>query len=366
MSNHENNDSYNPFLRPTLLILILCAITVAIVYNVKENVLHADWQAKWTEVNNLLVPRRALAAVSAGNYIYAIGGVDNSGNYVAEVEFTEVLKNGLLGNWKKTSALNTGRFYLAAAVVNNYVYAIGGGTGPLGDNNQPTAIVEKAKILADGNLGPWQYENELTTPRRGLKVVVKNNTIYSLGGYNGQFLKTIEHVKNNNSGNLASWVLEPENARLDRYIHSAAIHQDYIYLIGGHVRGKNKLSYSDVEKSKIQHNSFLTTWEIEKLKLRQPRFIASAIAFNNYMYLLAGHDGISRLNSVEFSPINNSGELGRWELTSPLLYQRSAAAVVTHDGAIYVLGGMGQDSVLDKVEMARQKINGHLGTYTKQ
>jgi len=80
--------------------------------------------------------------------------------------------------------------------------------------------------------------------------------------------------------------------------------------------------------------------------------------------LLAGHNGGTRLNAVEFSAIGQSGQLTKWKLTSPLQHARAAAAVVMNEKNIYVLGGMGNNGPLNSVEMAIQFPNGQLGQKT--
>ncbi len=365
MKNTESTPRSNTYIYPFLVIVLL--VFMAVLLAKQENVasIPENFVAAWTEMNSMLIPRRALTAIKVNNYIYSIGGIDKFGQYVKQAEFAKILANGHLSTWQLTSSLNQGRFYLAAAAANGYIYAIGGGIGPPGSDNQATAIVEKAKILENGALGPWQIDKEMISARRGLKVVSNHNTLYALGGYNGIFLKSIEQTRVSDTGTLSEWELSSEESLVDRYIHSAAIHDNTIYLLGGHVSGKNKMSYGDVEKAKINPDGTLLPWQIEKTKLRMPRFIASAIALNDYIYLLAGHNGGNRLKQVEFSRKNKSGKLHRWEFTSPLIYERSAAAVVTttvkNAAYIYIIGGMGKSGPLNNVEMAMQFSNGQLG-----
>jgi len=375
MHNTKSNNQNQSYLFPFLVILILIVVAILLVNRDNFTPVPAVFDASWTEMNRLVIPRRALAAVRVNNYIYVIGGIDKNGQYVKQTEFAKILPNGHLSAWHLTSSLNQGRFYLAAAASNGYIYAVGGGTGPTGSDNQPTDIVERAKIRHNGEIGAWNFVAALTTPRRGLKVVSYNNNLYALGGYNGVFLKSIEHTRVSESGILNAWIRSPEESLVDRYIHSAAIHENTMYLLGGHVQGQNKMSYGDIEKAIINPDSSIVPWSIEKTKLLIPRFIASAHFLNNYIYLLAGHNGGNRLNQVEFSRKNKSGKLSSWKLTSPLTYARSATAVVTvtvtknitntnnnnETSYIYVIGGMGETGPLNIVEMAMQFSDGQLG-----
>jgi N-acetylneuraminic acid mutarotase len=348
-----------PLLLPGIGVLLIAALMFLLFNSGATPRNDPGWVSGWKPVNSFHFPRRALATAVAGDYLYVVGGINDDDEYVKEVEFTRINPDGTLGEWQTTSSLLEGRFYLAAVTKNGYLYALGGATGPRGDDNQPIASVEKARIKPDGNLGPWQLENYLTTPRRGLKTVRYRNHIYAIGGYNGIFLKSVERAEIHPDGTLSGWQLEKEESVIDRYIHSAAILGDKIYLLGGHVRDPQKVSYGDVEMTSIGSNGALQPWRIEPTALQTPRFIATAFAMNNYIYMMGGHDGQFRLDSVEFAPIDASGQVGGWSFTSKMKTARSAAAVAIHKNAIYIVGGMDANRALDTVEMAVQGKGGH-------
>jgi len=314
----------------------------------------------WTPVSSFQYPRRALAAVAVNGYLYVLGGINDDDDYVKGVEYARIHPDGTLGAWRTTAALIEGRFYLAAVGTNDYLYVLGGATGPRGDDNQPIASVERARINADGSLEPWQLHNYLTTPRRGLKTVKYNNQVYAIGGYNGIFLKSVERATLQPDGSLGEWQLEKEASAIDRYIHSAAIFNNHIYLLGGHVRSAQKISYGDVEMTSIQADGTLLPWRIETSTLQIPRFIAAAFAMNNQVYMLGGHDGQYRLDSVERAPIDAQGQVGDWSFAAKLKVARSAAAVAVHGETVYVLGGM-DEGALNSVEMASQARIGSQG-----
>lgn len=349
-------------LLPGIGALLIAALMLLLFNGSSATPQHAPgWVSGWKLVNSFHLPRRALAAAVAGDYLYVVGGINDDDEYVKEVEFTRINPDGTLGEWQATSSLLEGRFYLAVVTMNGYLYALGGATGPRGDDNQPIASVEKARINPDGSLGPWQLENYLTTPRRGLKTVKYKNHIYAIGGYNGIFLKSVERAEIHADGTLDGWQREKEESVIDRYIHSTAILGDKIYLLGGHVRDPQKVSYGDVEMTSVGDDGSLQPWRIEPTTLQTPRFIATAFAMNNYIYMMGGHDGQFRLDSVEFAPVDAGGQVGDWSFTSRMETARSAAAVAMHKNTIYVVGGMDANQALDTVEMAVQGKDGRLG-----
>ena len=346
---------------PIFGLLLLVTTLLSIAFLKQEAKPPAGWQAGWLEVSSFQYPRRALAATATKDYLYVVGGVDAQGHYVRPVEYAPILANGRLGKWQETSSLGTGRFYLAAVNHLGYLYALGGGGGELGDDNVPLASVERAKINPDGSLQPWQHHSYLTTPRRGLKASVVNDRLYAVGGYSGRFLKSIEHLNLKHPANLAQWQLDPEQAKVDRYIHAAATLNDRLYLLGGHVEKGGPMSYGDVESAAIKADGNLEPWQIAETRLLNARFIASAFALENRLYLLGGHDGSRRLATVEMASVSHAGKVRAWSPLQNLNHKRSATAVALSGSTVFVAGGMDDNGVLRSVEMAQAGPHGALG-----
>ena len=345
---------------PALGLLLLLLLAFAAALYKQQDAAPANWVEGWHEIGAFQYPRRALAASIVNNYLYVIGGVDDHGQYVRPVEYASILDDGTLGSWHTTTSLQEGRFYLAAVSDNGYLYALGGGGGALGDDNVPLASVERARILPDGSLGPWQLFNYMTTPRRGLKATVIDHRIYAVGGYNGRFLKSTERLDLDTT-TPPQWQAETQLAQIDRYIHAMAATRQRLYLLGGHVEKGGPMSYGDVESAVVGAGGQLEPWSIAKTRLLMPRFIASAFAFNDHLYLLGGHDGVRRLASVEMAPVAPSGEVGVWQQLSSLNHKRSATAVAVSGTRVYVAGGMDDLGVLSSVEMASLGPGGRLG-----
>ncbi len=191
--------------------------------------------------------------------------------------------------------------------------------------------------------------------------MLHHNSLYAIGGYDGQFLKSTERAALNPDGTLGTWQVEQHKSIIDRYIHSAAGHGDTLYLLGGHMRDPTQASYGDVESSRFQPDQSLAPWQIEPDALLTPRLVAEAFTLNNYLYIAGGHTGSDRLNSVEVARIKTSGKLASWRYTTPLPQSRSAYAVATDKNHIYMLGGGGDGPPLNSVQMASANHRGDLG-----
>lgn len=362
----EKIGSNSSYFWPSMALVAIALLSLFVLAGKTDTPSSANWIPQWKIAAPFSTPRRALSAVASTTHLYAVGGIDDRGHYVREIEFAPIKKDGAPENWQKTAALIEGRFYLASVIVGQYLFVLGGGIGAVGDDNLPTASVERARIRNDGSLGPFETVASMQLPRRGLKAVAVGNRIYAIGGYSGVFLKSTEYTTVKADGTLSPWVLEPQQSHLDRYIHSASYLNGRIYLLGGHVQNSSQISYGDVESAQVSPLGPLSPWEIEPSKLLTPRFIAASFALDDKLYMLGGHNGGARLNSVEFARVFRNGRVGNWSLTSPLNTPRSAAATAVSGQTVYVLGGMGNSNALNSVEFATTSKSGQLGHFVKK
>ena len=349
------------------LLFITCLILAAIWLSSgsSNQATQSNWVKGWKTVEPLQLARRAPAATTYNGFIYVIGGIDANDRYVQPVEYAAIHKDGTLGPWQQTSPIIAGRFYNAAIAHNGFIYTLGGGSGDTGKQNYPIASIERARINPDGSLEPWQTISQMLSPRRGLKTVIHDSTIYAIGGYDGRFLKSIERTDVQADGSLSVWQMEQHESVIDRYIHSASIAGDNIYLLGGHMRNPNQASYSDVESSKVTNriagNKQLSPWQIEMHGLQTPRLVAESFSLGQYLYIAGGHTGNQRLNSVEVAKIDSDGHLHAWRYTSALPVARSAYAATTYKNFVYLIGGGGNSQPLRSVDMASANLRGELG-----
>jgi len=357
----QQQNKQSGLLGPLLFTLCLVLAVIWLSSGSSNQARQLNWSNGWKAVAPLQLARRAPAAATYNGFIYVIGGIDTNDRYVQPVEYAPILEDGSLGEWKQTSQIIEGRFYNAAIAHNGFIYTLGGGSGDTGKLNYPITSVERARINPDGSLGPWQTISHTLSPRRGLKTVVHDNTIYAIGGYDGRFLKSVERTTIQANGSLSPWQMEQHESIIDRYIHSAAIAGDNIYLLGGHMRNQNQASYSDVESSKVMANKQLSPWQIANHGLQTPRLVAESFTLGQYLYIAGGHTGNQRLNSVEVAKIGNDGQLQDWRYTSPLPVARSAYAATTYKNFVYLIGGGGDGQPLSSVGMASANLRGQLG-----
>jgi hypothetical protein len=360
-----------PLKRPLPVVLVMIGLLPLLLWACSRS--DSRWVAGWRTTEPLIVPRTGAGAVVANGYLYAVGGIRGGGleqGFVKSVEFAAIQPDGSVKDWRLTSSLTVPRGFLKAVTLNDFIYAVGGET--YRDGLVLLNTVERAKILPNGSLGPWEVMSPMTTPRRSPSAVIAHNYLYAIGGYNGLFLKSVERAGIRPDGSLSAWELLPTNLTTDRYIHGAGHIGEYIYIVGGHIQdvggGKNS-----TEWTKIQPDGTLSPWQVTET-IRTPRFLASTIAAGRFVFTVGGfQDGY--LSSVERATALPDGALSPWTDTTPLPQPREGAAAAvaepvtaeagrpanTANRRIYLLGGSRGSEYLQEVVWAGVNEQGDVG-----
>jgi N-acetylneuraminic acid mutarotase len=141
----------------------------------------------WTTKTSMPTGRYYLAVGVVGSKIYAIGGY--SGGYLTTVEEYDPATNtwtncGTPAPGNGCTPMPTARTGLAVGVVNNKIYAIGG----LNSSGNLTTVEEY-----DPATNTWTTKTSMQTGRYYLAAGVVNNKMYAIGGYNGSsYFTTVE------------------------------------------------------------------------------------------------------------------------------------------------------------------------------
>ena len=305
----------------------------------------------------MLGPRAGTAAVVHHDFIYVIGGVDGR-DFVATVEYAPIREDGSIGQWQFGPELNEARGFIDAVVHNETIYVVGGGNGPSGHNLLRS--VESAKINSNGTLVPWVLEqNSMKIPRRCSKTFVSGDYLYSLGGFGGALLDSVERAPILNDGRLGEWIVEDQAMTLPRYVNAVKKLQNNAYVFGGHDQMKG-VGIVDVEWATPAKDGGIGNWK-KTSPLQSGRYGLSSAGHSNFVYALGGLTGLEYLTSVEFAQVQESGELSPWQFTTELTEPRATFSAVVDKDKIYVIGGTNQDRYLSSVEYATFNPEGQIG-----
>jgi hypothetical protein len=221
-------------------------------------------------------------------YLYIVGGGSGS-TPSALVYVSKVAPDGTLGTFVATSSLNTARQSIRAAVANGYLYAVSGATNP--GTITSSAVVEHAKINADGTLGTWTADASLPSARWLGSVASVNNRLYYVSGldnFGGSGQTTVYMATPNSStGAVTTWsTLTSVNSASVR--GSTVAINGYLYNIDGGTQ--------IVEAAPIASDGTLGSWT-NLASLNVARTYTSSIAYNGYIYTVGG----GNLNTVSYT-----------------------------------------------------------------
>lgn len=318
-------------------------------------------KSSWAVVGRMNIPRMAAASAVVEDDIYVIGGSHEKG-YIADSEWVKVSPNGMLINWKKAPSLTVPRGYAAVAAYKGYVYAIGGANGEHGNNLLNT--IERAPINPDGSLGRWIMEkNKMFSRRRAGTAFTAHGFLYVIGGYNGEFLDTVERALINKDGSLGKWELMTAILQERRYIHASAYTGRYIYVMGGHDRATGG-ALNKVEFAEVKDNGDLSEW-VEAKPVNAARYGTSAVSVNGFLWLIGGYDGRA-LDAVERAGVNSDGTIMPWDIVSHLAIPRNSPSAVVYKNNLYVIGGSDDKGrYLNSIEAVQISDNGEIRAWKR-
>ncbi|MCA9333197.1 hypothetical protein KDA00_04995, partial [Candidatus Saccharibacteria bacterium] len=288
--------------------------------------------------------RRGHSMVAYNGYLYAIGGLDGSGNRVSTIYIAKLGANGEPQLWHPTDpdkdnwvywysdtglSSGTARSYLGAIAANNRIYLLGGET-----NSSPGGVttVERADILPNGILGSWTTSGMQAIPSGAgthmHSVQFYNNNLYILGGFEGvktsssNLRDTVYYSRLNNDGTMNSWQSTSSfaTARGSFGGSMSYIWGAYIY-IGGGCDAVNGSGYctsisGDVEIASINADGSLDNWR-DMGNLDNSRIGYSLIGWQGGLYRLGGctsqnastGECDAALADVDYGVINPAGEV---------------------------------------------------------
>jgi hypothetical protein len=307
-----------------------------------------QWIAGWKQTSGLSGARAGAAAVVVNGYIYLIGGVDGV-NFLPTTEYSKINDDGSLSPWSNGPRLNEERGFIDAIARNGFIYVVGGGNGPNGKHLLQT--VERARVNDDGSLSAWvTLNNAMIIPRRCSKVVLKDNYIYSFGGFGGALLDSVERAEILADGDIGPWSVEPETLTIPRYVNTVKNSHGNTYVIGGHDQMKG-VGITDVEWTTPNDNDGAKAWK-KTSPMQVGRYGLSSASHADFVYAIGGLTGLEYLSSIEVSAIGQNGELGPWRYTTALFEPRATFNALVYRDWIYIIGGTNQDRYLNTVEYA--------------
>ncbi len=222
--------------------------------------------------------------------------------------------------------------------------------------------------LTGGSVGAWNTTNAFSTERVDQTTVAYNGYMYMLGGYtssNGggtssKYASDVQYAPINADGTLGTWQATTSFATA-RSGHSTLAYNGYMYILAG---GRSTSSFlNDVQYAPINADGTLGTWQATT-SFATARQGAPAITYDGYMYIMGGKTSGGVENDVQYAPINADGTLGTWQATTSFATARQDFESAARNGFVYIIAGDSDSTNLrSDVQYAPINADGTLGTW---
>jgi hypothetical protein len=317
-----------------------------------------------------------------GNWLYVVGGQSNTtGTYITAANGTEQLTITNSGDITASVVRNvTGApltRLMGGFVQNGFLYTFGGYTN--GSTNAVRTVNWSALNAVTGVPATWSATN-IATPKtcaagtcpvpvyglssvRGMTTAVTTGGVfYVMGGCSATMVATsytacatftttattaeVYLTNNGGTGELNVWAGTTglSSARADL---STVAYNGSIYAIGGcsaYTTGSCTTAMTTVESIILNSDGTMGSSWTTQSALPAARSALQAVAYNGYLYAIAGRDSSSSTGTVWIAAIANTGTLGTWVDSAsnylPSGAERRNFGVATSNGFIYVAGGL--------------------------
>ncbi len=298
-------------------------------------------QSQWQEVGKLPLPLESHQMIALGDFVYVLGGWNDTRGPYSDVFFTPLTAKGTLNNWQPTKVKMPLRLQHHAVITyDNAIYVLGGDNG-FGENLPVSDRIFRAVPNNQGDITEWVDVGKLPQPLTIHSVSVIDDRLYVFGGSstfapNTKMLNTVYTATILPTGKISSWQeLDPLPTAMGWMTTTA---------IGRHiftVSGKTQFSPSQLTET-ISRTATLLNGSISNLKpvgKTTPRERHATVKVNRTLVVIGGGGEKGVLADVEAIAIDEKGNLAERQALSPLPEPRYAHAALAHDGYIYVSGG---------------------------
>lgn len=215
----------------------------------------------------------------------------------------------------------------------SFLYVIGGQ-----DGGRPSRETWKARIEKDGSVGAWQKDGALPDGRAGTALATGGRHVVLAGGRttDGTLSREVLLAHLWPDSRLGAWKAAAYVMPGARWQAGAVVANEYIYVIGG---ADSAGATNTVFRARISRADQVSPWTT-LAPLPEPRSHHSTLVHDGAIYVVGGfgEDGRAR-DDVLRATIGDDGALGAWQVVSRLDAGLAAHAAVVHDGALWVIGG---------------------------
>lgn len=194
--------------------------------------------AGWKAAGSVGKPRMHSVAFAMGSTVYVLGGFEGDTVWDDAVQAT-VQPDGTVSAWAPAGTLPGPRSHFGVAVVDRYVYLIGGLAAPATSNPPALPDVTRAKIGDDGTLGEWTPMTPLPAPLSTHATFFYGGYVYAAGGLstdaqrNYTIEKRVWRAPVNDDRSLGAWEEAAPLRTARAHVHELPVLGRHVYSVGG-------------------------------------------------------------------------------------------------------------------------------------
>ncbi len=276
-----------------------------------------------------------------------------------------------LGAWQAAPSLAHARDHHASFIAESeagpHLYVLGG----VVDMEAVVPEIERAPILEDGSLGNFETVGSLVTlgpgvAQVGSRVLIAGGLRSNGGPSTSTDLGTVQ------ADGAISFEDGPE-LNAPRFHVALAAAKDHVYVVGGIQAGGT--SQASVERATFTEEGGVGSWELDT-PLPEPRSHHALVAHDNALYVVGGlnrFDGDpfpyedQNFKDVLRSEIGADGSLGSWAVVGQVPSPLAVHAAFAHDDALYLVFGLEGTSdtgdFIGRVQRAPFQADGTVGAF---
>jgi len=242
------------------------------------------------------------------------------------------------GAWIQGAPAPSKRTEVAAAALNGKVYVVGGFNRP-GFSNVLDFAISRSVEIYDPITDAWSVTTPLPEGRHHAGIAVLDGFLYIIGGFAKSGFSVWHPVNTAYRFNPATQTWQ-ECAPMptSRGALGVTAYQGRLYAIGGY-DGKQNTGVTEI------YNPETDTW-INAAPLSAPRDHLAVVAVGSGIYAIGGRSNLKYKQNTSvveaYDPI-----AGQWHYQASLPAARSGIAAGVIDGHIYVLGGESGEGTFD-------------------
>ena len=296
---------------------------------------------QWEEAGQLPLSLESHKMVVLGNFVYLLGGWNDTRGPYSEVYFTPLTPERTLENWRQTTAAMPLRLqHQDVFAHHNALYVLGGDNG-FWENSTVSDRIFRAVPNAQGDITDWVDVGKLPQPLTIHAVTTIGDQVYVLGGSSTfrpgtRVLDTVYTAKILPDGVFGEFqTLAPFPTPIG-WLTATAVGR-HIFAISGKIQFSPTQLTETVWVAKANADHQLSPFE--PIGVTTPRERHATVLLDRTLVVIAGGGVNGVLATVNAAEVDSQGNLTEWTELSPLPEARYAHAAFAHDGYIYVSGG---------------------------